>query len=188
MTAGLSGPTGLPCPAGDPGAAGAPGPARPRPPILVLGVGNVLFTDEGLGVAAAERIAARSLPGVETLDGGTLGLSLLPEIADRTGLLLLDAVVGGRAAAGEVVVLAGEQVRQARSVLVSAHQIGVGEALAAAELAGCAPDRVAAVGIVPDSLDTGYGLSPAVAGKLDTLVDRALDVLAGWGVPVAADA
>ncbi|HMA45980.1 MAG TPA: hydrogenase maturation protease, partial [Frankiaceae bacterium] len=117
-----------------------------------------------------------------------LGLSLLPEIADRVGLLLLDAVVGGRTTAGEVMVLAGEQVRQARSVLVSAHQIGVGEALAAAELAGCAPGRVAAVGIVPASLDTGYGLSPAVAGKLDTLVDRALDVLAGWGVPVAADA
>lgn len=171
---------------GDP--APVTGVAPERPPILVLGVGNVLFTDEGLGVVAAERIAALSLPGVQTLDGGTLGLSLLPEIADRAGLLLLDAVVGDGATVGDVLVLAGEQVRQARSLLVSAHQIGVAEALAAAELAGCAPDQVTAVGIVPNTLDTGYGLSPAIAGKLDALIARALDVLAAWGVPVTARA
>ena len=66
-----------------------------RPPILVLGIGNELFTDEGLGVVAARRIAQSGLPGVEVLDGATLGLALLPEIADRDAVLLLDAIVAG---------------------------------------------------------------------------------------------
>ncbi|MHB9863570.1 hydrogenase maturation protease [Streptomyces sp. YIM S03343] len=159
-----------------------------RPPVLVLGIGNELFTDEGLGVVAAHRIAGLSLDGLQVIDGGTLGIALLPEIAGREALLVLDAVVADGAEPGTVVVLHGDEVTRAQSLMVSAHQLGIAEALAAAELAGCRPHRLAAVGMVPADLDTGYGLSPLVGSRLDRLVRQALDVLAGWGVEVPAHA
>ncbi len=150
--------------------------------ILVLGVGNELFTDEGLGCVAARRIAELDLPGVEVLDGATLGISLLPELSGRSGLLLLDAVVGHGAQPGELLELHGDEVPANRYLTVSAHQIGVCEALAVAALAGCAPQRLAAVGMVPRCLDTGYGLSPQVSSRMPELVTRARDVLRAWGV------
>lgn len=151
-----------------------------RPPFLVLGLGNELFTDEGVGVAAARRLARLDLPGVEVLDGGTLGLALLPELAGREGLLLLDALLlpGGRP--GEVAVLTGDELPGAHVLLTSAHQLGVVEALAAAELAGRAPGRVAAVGMVPSSLETGYGLTPLAAARVGAMVSRAATLLATW--------
>jgi hydrogenase maturation protease len=151
-----------------------------RPPFLVLGLGNELFTDEGVGVAAACRLARLDLPGVEVLDGGTLGLALLPELEGREGLLLLDALLlpGGRP--GEVAVLTGDELPGAHVLLTSAHQLGVVEALAAAELAGRAPGRVAAVGMVPSSLETGYGLTPLAAARVGAMVSRAAALLATW--------
>ncbi len=109
---------------------GARSPARE--PVLVLGVGNELFTDEGLGVAAARQVAELDLPGVRVVDGGTLGLALLPEIIDRDAVLILDAIVAGDTPAGALLVLHGEQVSRAGALLMSAHQIGIGDALAAA--------------------------------------------------------
>lgn len=159
-----------------------------RDPILVLGIGNELFTDEGLGVVAARRVAEYRLPGVEVLDGATLGLALLPEIADRDAVLLLDAIVGGDRPPGTVLTLAAEQIPMARSIMMSAHQIGVVDALAAAELAGCAPPRLAAAGMVPVSLEMGYGLSPGAEQALDQVVDHALAQLTAWGVPVPSHA
>jgi hydrogenase maturation protease len=160
-------------------------PAPERAGILVLGVGNELFTDEGLGCVAARMVAELGLPGVDVLDGATLGIALLPELADRTGLLLLDAITRRDTPPGELVVLRDGQVPANRELTVSAHQIGVSEALAAAELAERAPDRLAAVGMVPVSLDTGYGVSGTVAARLPAMVERARAVLREWGVPGA---
>lgn len=151
-----------------------------RAPTLVLGLGNELFTDEGVGVAAARRIADRELPGVEVLDGGTLGIALLPTLEGRDALLVLDAVAAEGAAAGEVLVV--DALEEPFRLLYSAHQIGIAETLAAARLVGRAPGRVTAVGMVPFSLGTGYGLSEQAAGRLDDMVLRALEVLAGWGI------
>lgn len=155
-------------------------PDDTRPPYLVLGLGNELFTDEGVGVAAARRLARLAPPGVEVLDGGTLGLALLPELEGREGLLLLDALLlpGGRA--GEIAVLTGDELPGAHALLTSAHQLGVVEALAAAELAGRAPRRVAAVGMVPSSLETGYGLSPLATARVGEMASRAAALLATW--------
>lgn len=159
-----------------------------RPPVLVLGIGNELFTDEGLGIAAAHRIAELNLAGVQVLDGGTLGIALLPEIADREALLVLDAVAAKGAEPGTVLVLRDDEVTRAHSLMVSVHQLGIADALASAELSGCRPDRLTAVGMVPADLDTGYGLSPLVESRLDSLVSQALAVLADWGVEVPAHA
>lgn len=153
-------------------------------PVLVLGVGNELFTDEGLGCVAARAVGQLDLPGVEVLDGSTLGIALLPALAGRDAVLLLDATMRSDAAPGDLLVLRGEEVPASRHLTMSAHQIGVSEALAAAELAGCRPPQLAAVGLVPVSLETGYGLSDAVAQRIPDLVRAACAILREWGVDV----
>ena len=157
-----------------------------RSRVLVLGVGNVLYRDEGVGIAAAARLAARELPGVEVLDGGTLGLALLCEVEGRNDLLLLDAVAGSGEPPGSVIVLGSEEVEKGLRVCMSAHQLGVSELLATASLTGKAPERVAAVAMVPASLDLGLGLSAVADAALGAMVERAVDVLEGWGVATRA--
>lgn len=155
---------------------------------LVLGLGNELFRDEGLGVEAARRIEALALADVDVVDGGTLGLGLLPEIDDRRGVLVLDAVVSETAAAGDLVTLGAADLKRSHLLLYSAHQIGVQEALAAADLAGRAPEHLAGIGMAPYSLETGYGLTAAALDRLPDMVRAALGVLQSWGVEVPADA
>jgi hydrogenase maturation protease len=162
-----------------------PGADTDRAEILVLGVGNELFTDEGLGCVAARMLAELELPGVDVLDEATLGIALLPEIADRTALLLLDAIVRHDAAPGDLVVLRGQEVPANRNLTVSAHQIGISEALATAELAGRSPRRLAAVGMVPVCLETGYGVSDTVQDRLPAMIEQARAILRDWDVPGA---
>jgi hydrogenase maturation protease len=155
-----------------------------RSPVVVLGLGNELFTDEGVGVVASRRLEVLDLPGVDVVDGGTLGIALLPEIADRRGVLVLDAVIADAREPGEVVVLGPHDLTRPNLLLYSAHQIGVQEALLAARLAGRAPIHVAGVGMVPFSLDTGFGITFEAEQRLGSMVDTAIEILAGWGVPV----
>lgn len=162
-------------------------PATGRPaPVLVLGIGNELLTDEGVGVLAARRLAERAPPGVDVLPAGTLGLQLLTEIVGREAVLVLDAVMGEGLAPGDVVALDVEEVPADAAPGLSVHQLDVTDALRVAELAGAAPVRAVVVGIVPASLEPGVGLSDVVAARLDDLLAEVERVLAGWGVPLRA--
>lgn len=163
------------------------GPAV-TPPHLVLGLGNELFTDEGIGVAVARRFTDLAIPGVEVVDGGTLGIALLPTVAGRTSVLIFDAVVASGADPGEILVLEDNEVRQGSRMLYSAHQLGISEVLAAAALAGGPQPDVAAVGLVPYSLDTGYGITAEAAARIPAMIQRGLEILTTWGVMEAADA
>ncbi len=157
-------------------------------PFLVLGLGNELFTDEGVGVVAARGFAERGLPGVEVVDGGTLGIALLPTVVDREAVLVFDAVVAADAEPGAIVVLEDADVRRGHRVLYSAHQLGISEVLAAADLAGAHIPRVAAVGMVPFSLETGYGISPEAAARIDAMVDHGVAIVERWRREVTVDA
>lgn len=157
-----------------------------RSATLVLGLGNELFTDEGIGIVAARTLAKEDLPEVDVVDGGTLGLALLPTIESREALLVLDAISPDGRRPGDVVVLDGESIKRESRLLYSAHQLGVTEVLAAADLAGVAPGRLAAVGMVPASMETGYGLSDVAIKALPEMLDRALDILASWKEPAHA--
>lgn len=157
-------------------------------PILVLGLGNELFTDEGVGVAVGRQVGELDLPGVEVIDGGTLGLALLPTIEGRRGLLVLDAVDTAAGRPGEVIVYQGDQLWREARLLYSAHQLGITEVLAAADLVGTTPELIAAVCMVPASLETGYGLSPEASEGLSTMIDRVLEILVSWGVKEPANA
>jgi len=157
------------------------------PATLVLGLGNVLCGDDGLGVAAALRLARRYAlpPEVSLLDGGTLGLALLPVLEEADFVLLLDAVAAD-AAPGTLVSLEGEAVEPALRDRLSPHQIGVADLLDALHWRDTWPAHLRVLGLVPERMDLHVGLSPAVAAGLDGLVDAAARELRAAGHALAS--
>ena len=153
---------------------------------VVLGLGNPLMGDDGAGLAALARLAARwALPAdVRVVDGGTWGLALLPDVEDAERLLVLDAVCAGRGgggAPGDVVRLERDAIPRAYALKLSPHQIDLREVLAVAELRGALPREVVVVGVEPAGLAFAEPLSPPVARALDAVADAAAAQLAAWG-------
>lgn len=153
---------------------------------LVLGLGNLIMRDEGLGVRACERLTQRyRLPDdVTVLDGGTLGLDLLPYMEGITNLLIIDAVSAG-GSPGSLVRLANEQIPQTLALKMSLHQVGLQELLAVMTLRGQAPPRIVLWGMEPLILEPGLDLSEPVSMNLDALVTSVVGELRSWGIPVS---
>jgi hydrogenase maturation protease len=139
---------------------------------LILGLGNVLLRDDGVGSAAVAALVDQyATPNrVSVLDGGTLGLALLPYLEDASSVILVDAVRAD-ALPGTLVRLAGDDVGPAVATRLSPHQIGVADLLDGAHWRDRYPSRVLLLGIVPESLDLEVGLSPRVAAALPRLVE-----------------
>ncbi len=140
--------------------------------ILVLGLGNMLLSDEGAGVRVAEALLARSrLPsGVEVLDGGTSGMELLETMMRRDLIIVADAIGSGEHQPGDVIRLDGKELDQFFHQRMSPHQIGLSDVLAALRLLDASPGRLILYGIVPKSLDLGLDLTPEVASACDRVV------------------
>ena len=158
-----------------------------RCPVLVLGMGNLLLEDEGLGIRALELLQQRYEfpPGVELLDGGTTGMGLLDDMSRREHVLVLDACQTGDPP-GTLIRLADDQVPVYFSMRISPHQLGLSDVLATLELSGEKPAEVVVLGLVPHSLEMCLELSNVVAGKLDTLVAAAVAELVRLGYPPTA--
>jgi hydrogenase maturation protease len=158
-----------------------------RGQVLILGLGNVLLQDEGLGVRALERLTARyDLPdAVRALDGGTLGLDLLPHLAGVSLLIVIDAVRTGRSA-GTLTRLADEAIMPVLALKLSVHQVGLRELLGASQLLGTYPARVVLWGMEPARVEWGLSLSPAVAAGLEDLVDAVAGELRAAGMVLGA--
>lgn len=139
--------------------------------ILVLGLGNVLLTDDGIGVHATSDLAElRDSESGEPLcavrDGGTLGLSLLPEIETAGALIVVDAMALG-ADPGTVRVFEGEAMdAQLRGRKTSVHELALADLIEASALTGCKPERRALVGVQPQCLDWGLAPTPDVAAAI----------------------
>lgn len=141
------------------------------------------MSDDGVGVRVVQLLAERyRFPaGVTVLDGGTLGLDLLPRLEGVARLLVVDAVETGRAP-GTLVRLAGDEVPVVLETKVSPHQMGLKDLLAVAMLLGFSPREMVLWGVQPERIGLGMELSPAVAAQLESLADNLLAELAGWGV------
>ncbi|MFH1140997.1 MAG: HyaD/HybD family hydrogenase maturation endopeptidase [Chloroflexota bacterium] len=151
--------------------------ALSRPSLLILGVGNVLLRDEGVGVRVVEAMEGMKLPGnVELLDGGTASLGLLDSLANRDRLVVIDAVRGG-GEPGTVYRLSPKDMAMQAQAITSLHQVGLLEALALAEGLGCAPREVTIFGIEPKEISWGLELTPQVAAAVPGVIELVLGEL-----------
>ena len=146
---------------------------------LVLGVGNLLLSDEGIGIHAVKKLMeTQALPeDVEIVDGGTAGLTLLYYLEGVERLVIIDAVETG-GPPGTIVRLAGDKIPAYMALKVSPHEITLPDFLAAARLRDLYPQEVVVWGMQPESLDVGVELSDALAKKLDTLLDLVIEEFA----------
>jgi hydrogenase maturation protease len=151
--------------------------------VVILGIGNSILSDEGVGIHAAVALRDRYAlpPGVEVIDGGTAGMELLEPLSGVDLLLVLDAV-RARRAPGSLVCLAGSQVPRFFRSKLSPHQVSICDVLASLEFAGDAPRDLVLVGVEPQSLELGLELTPTVAARLPEMIDAAVTQLAARGV------
>ena len=153
---------------------------------LVLGLGNTIMTDDGFGVNVVEALSSRFLlrGPVTLLDGGTLGLDLLPRLEGIEQLLIVDALAM-QAPPGTVFRLEGEEVPRAFANKLSVHQMGVQDLLSLAELQGHLPRELVVWGVQPESIDMGTELTPTVAAAVEPVLAGVIEELRRWGVEVA---
>jgi len=150
---------------------------------LILGVGNILLSDDGVGVHAVRRLQeVTQLPDeVQVLDAGTKGLDLLHYLEGVSHLIIVDAVETG-GPPGTLIRLAGDQVPAYLSLKMSPHEIGLPDMLFAAQLRDLYPEEVVVLGVQPATTEVGLELSEPVAARVDELVEQMLAELEGWGV------
>ncbi len=152
--------------------------------VLVLGIGNLLWADEGFGVRCVEHLAAQwKVPqGVTVMDGGTQGLYLLPYVQGAKRLIVFDAIDYGLPP-GTMKRVEGDEVpRFMGAKKMSLHQTGFQEVIAAADLTGQLPESLLLIGVQPEELeDYGGSLRPVVKARLDDAVAMAVVQLRDWG-------
>jgi hydrogenase maturation protease len=160
-------------------------PLRPDAKILILGLGNTILQDEGVGVKAMEQLRADyPWPGdVTFLDGGMMGLELLPYLESADAVLILDAVQTG-APPGALVRLENGEIPAVVALKMSMHQVSLQEALAMATFRSTLPERMVLWGMVPAAIDLGTDLTPIAAERLEHLVQAAVKELWSWGLAV----
>ncbi len=152
--------------------------------ITLLGIGNILMQDEGIGVHVVRHIQEYyDVPGVEVVDGGTSGLSLLPYIENRERLLVVDAV-DFRREPGYIGTLRNEEIPALFGAKASLHHLGLMDVLAAAKLLDQAPPEVCLIGIQPQTLAMGLELSDLLQGRMPDLIAAVLGQLQAWGICV----
>jgi len=153
--------------------------------VMVLGLGNILLSDEGVGIKVVEELQRRYdiSDFVEIIDGGTMGMELLPYFDERSHILIVDAVRTDNKP-GTIVRI--DDPPAFFSTKTSPHQIGLADVLGAAAITDNLPRNIILFGIEPKEMSTGLDLSPEVAQNLSRLVDMVVAELKTIGVEVIA--
>lgn len=153
--------------------------------VVVLGIGNILLSDEGVGVRVVERLEKSYdlPPTVEVIDGGTCGMEMLDQLEGLDALVVVDCVRHGQPP-GTPVLLKGDEVPVFFKTKLSPHQVSLSDVLASLEFEGRGPKYASIVGIQPASMETGLELTPEIAAKVPELLTLAVAELRSLGVPV----
>jgi hydrogenase maturation protease len=154
----------------------------PNKHIVVLGLGNLLNSDEGVGVHAVRVMQnewSARFPHVEFVDGGTLGLNLLPWVENATHLLLLDSI-NAKQPPATLIEMTREEIPLFAQVKMSIHQLTFQEVLGIAKMRGKLPAHVHLIGVQPASLEISTALSAAVQARVPEILRRAQDLLEQW--------
>jgi hydrogenase maturation protease len=139
-------------------------------PVLVLGIGNILLRDEGVGVRVVDALGDYVLPDdVEVADGGTAGADLVELLADRRKVIVVDAVEAG-AAPGTILRLTPADLLPEPGELISLHQLGLAESLHMTAQLQCSPQEVIIIAVQPATISPGLELSAAVEAQLPAVV------------------
>jgi hydrogenase maturation protease len=145
-----------------------------RRPVLVLGIGNILLHDEGVGVYVVEQMQKGGVPDyVELLDGGTAGADLLDHICDRQKVIVVDAMDADVEPA-TILRFTPDDLAANAEQSISLHDFGIAETLAMARQLNCAPQEVIIIGIKPKDLTCGLGLSDEIAGVVPRVIKYVL--------------
>jgi len=156
-----------------------------RTKTVVLGVGNILMADEGVGVRVVQRLEKEYVlpPDVHVVDGGTLGMDLLYYLAEARNLIIIDAVeMAGEP--GQTLRLEGDDVPARLSLKMSPHQMGVPDMLFAAKLRDLYPEHVVLLGVQPGVLEPSLEMSPPVAAQIEALINQIGRELKQWGFTI----
>jgi hydrogenase maturation protease len=147
------------------------------PPVLVLGVGNILLSDEGAGIRVVEELQKHPLPdNIEVVDGATRAMELVDIMRGRQKVIIVDAVAAG-AEPGAIFRFGPEQLAALKQMSMSVHDIGVHEAIFFLRLTGELPDDITFYGIQPGSLALHEGLTPEVAAAAEKVIGFVLEDL-----------
>jgi hydrogenase maturation protease len=150
---------------------------------VVLGVGNIILADEGVGVRVVEALERDYVmpPGVNVIDAGTSGMEMLEDMSHLDFLLVVDAIAAGKAP-GELVQLRGDEVPVFFRRNLSPHGIGLSDVLASLEFLCAEPKETVILGVQPTSLDLSTELTPAIAARVPELVSQVVDELTQRGL------
>lgn len=142
---------------------------------VVLGIGNLIMQDEGVGVRVVEALERdHAMPaGVKLIDGGTSAMELLDELSNLDHLIVVDAINAGKPP-GTLVRIEGDEVPTFFRTRLSPHQIGLPDVLASLEFLGAQPKKMVILGVQPQTMELGMELTPVVAAQVPELVNRVL--------------
>jgi hydrogenase maturation protease len=139
--------------------------------ILILGIGNILLKDEGIGVHVVKKMKELPMPGnVEILDGGTAGLDLTDFIANRKKVIVIDTVKAGEKP-GTIYRLTEKNLRTGQKAIMSFHEIDFLDALYMSEVMGEKPEETVVIGIEPKDMSDGTELSPEIEERIPKIID-----------------
>ena len=148
-----------------------------RCPRLVLGIGNILMGDEGVGVRVIEAMQSADWPpDVELVDGGTAGADLIDVMSDRQTLIVIDAV-DADVPPGTVVRLTPDELASSNEPGISLHEIGLLETLAMTRQLGTAPEEIIILGIQPKRIHPSTELSEELRAVVPAVVEQVLQEL-----------
>lgn len=148
-------------------------------PTLILGIGNILLKDEGIGVRVVEAMQDFALPeGVELVDGGTSGADLVELLADRRKVIVIDAI-DAQHPPGTILRMTLEDILPAAGDSISLHQFGLADSLVMGRQMGVLADEVVIIGVQPNEISPGLELTPELAAMIPRVIEIVLGELEG---------
>lgn len=151
----------------------------------VLGVGNIILSDEGFGVRVVEYLQKNfAFPeNVNLIDGGTLGVELLHFVEGTRRLLIIDSIDGG-CEPGKIFHLRGDEIKNHFAQKISAHEVGIQDVLTMLEISGKKIPHVELIGAQPFSLEAGVELTPQMSELVPVFAAKAVEILKSWNLEV----
>ena len=154
-----------------------------NPKFSLIGLGNILMRDEGVGVHVVQALKKgyEFCDSINLLDGGTMGLDLLPYVEGMEKILFIDAL-DLKKEPGTITVLEDDEIPAILRPALSFHQVGLSDLLFASKFMGMKPEKITLIGIQPEKIETGLALSETLQASLERLLKTILEKLHDWGV------